>query len=77
MAKPYAYGFDIPTLRLLHNYLTNKKQRVKIYRTFSSWEGISFGVPQGSISGQLLLNMHFYVIYFFSKTILIMLAKND
>ena len=36
IAKLHAYGFDIPALRLLHNYLTNRKQRVKIDRTFSS-----------------------------------------
>ena len=36
IAKLHAYGFDIPALRLLHNYLTIRKQRVKIDRTFSS-----------------------------------------
>ena len=34
--KLHAYGFDIPALRLLHNYLTKRKQRFKIHRTFSS-----------------------------------------
>ena len=48
IVKLYAHGFDIPTLRLLHNYLTNRKQRVKIDSTFSSWEEILFGIPQCS-----------------------------
>ena len=34
--KLHAYGFDIPALRLLHNYLTKRKQCFKIHRTFSS-----------------------------------------
>ena len=38
IAKLHAYGFDILALRLLHNYLTNRNQRVKIDSTFSSWE---------------------------------------
>ena len=36
IAKLHAYGFDIPALRLLHNYLTNRNQRAKIDSTFSS-----------------------------------------
>ena len=55
--KLHAHGFDIPTLRLLHNYLTNRKQRVKIDSTFSSWEEILFGIPQCSILRPLLFNI--------------------
>ena len=65
IAKLQAYGLDIPALRLLHNYLSNKKQGVEIDRTFSSWEEILFDVPQDSILVLLLFN-NFYVIYFFS-----------
>ena len=36
IAKLHAYGFDIPALRLLHNYLTNRNQPAKIDSTFSS-----------------------------------------
>ena len=34
--KLHAYGLDIQAVRLLHNYPTNRKQRVKIDSTFSS-----------------------------------------
>ena len=60
IAKLQAYGFDIPALKLLHNYLTNRKHRVKIDPTFSSWEEILFGEPnatKGSTLEPLLFNI--------------------
>ena len=50
---------------MLHNYLTNRKQRVKIDRTFSSWEEILFGVPQDPILGSLLFNIFLYGLFLF------------
>ena len=47
----------IPSLKLLHSYLTKRKERVKLNDTYSSWSEILFGVPQGSILGPLLFNM--------------------
>ena len=54
LAKLHAYGFSIVALRLIHGYLTNTQQRTKINMSFSSWEKIVFGVPQGSMLGPLL-----------------------
>ena len=57
IAKLNAYGFSIAALRLVQNYLSNRKQRTKINSDFRSWEEILFGVPQGSILGPLLFNI--------------------
>ena len=57
IAKLNAYGFSLPALRLVHSYLSNRKQRTKITNAYSSWEEILFGVPQGSILGPILFNM--------------------
>ena len=59
LAKLHAYGFSISALRLIYSYLANRKRRTKINMSYSSWEEIFFGVPQGSILGPF-----FFVICF-------------
>ena len=57
IAKLNAYGFSLPALKLVHSYLSNRKQRTKIKGEYSLWEEILFGVPQGSILGPILFNI--------------------
>ena len=48
-AKPDASGFSKSSLKLIHRYLSNRKQRVKINEKYSSWSELLFVVPQGAI----------------------------
>ena len=57
MAKLKAYGFENNALKLVYSYLTNRKQRVKVGSSNSSFQNISIGFPQGSVLGPLLFNI--------------------
>ena len=64
IAKLNAYGFTLPVLKLIHNYLSNRKQRVRVNDSNSLWQDILFGVPQGLILGTLLFNIFLADLYF-------------
>ena len=57
ITKLHANAVDIPSLKLLHPYLTKRKQRLKSNGMYSSWSEIIFVVPQGSILGLLLFKI--------------------
>ena len=56
-AKLNAYSFSYPALRLIHDYLSNRKQRIKIEKTYITWMKIVFGVTQGSVLRLVLFNI--------------------
>ena len=65
IAKFEAYGFSKSGFSLLLYYLISRKQRVKIGSSYSIWNEIKRGVPQGSILGPLLFNAFTNDIFIF------------
>ena len=57
IAKLHSYGISLASLKLLTDYLTNRKQRTKVETSYSSWEDITHRVPQESILEPLLFNI--------------------
>ena len=51
-------------LRLIQNYLTNRKLRTKNNLAYSSWEEALFGVPDCSILGPLLFKIFLCELFF-------------
>ena len=56
--KLHSYGVPVILMHWLTNYLSNRKQRVLLNGSSSTWLPIKSGVPQGSVLGPLL-----FIIY--------------
>ena len=67
LAKLHVYGFDKKSLLLIKNYLSNRWHRTRINMSFSSWEELLSGVPQGSVLRPLLFNIYFNDLFFVLK----------
>ena len=65
IAKLDAYGFDKSSLKLIHSYLSNRKQKLKINVKYNSWSEILFGATQGDIIGPLLFNIFICNMFYF------------
>ena len=55
--KLQGYSFDKKSLSFIESYFTNGKQRTKIGDSFSKYQRIITGVPQGSIWVPLFFNI--------------------
>ena len=60
------YRFSLNTLRLVHSYLTNRKQRTKINTKYKSWEDIVRSTSR-SIPGPLLFNIFLCDLFFITN----------
>ena len=52
--KLESLGISGSLLKWLENFLTNRRQRVVLNRTFSDWKSVSSGIPQGRVLGPVL-----------------------
>ena len=76
-AKLNAYSFNLPALRLIHDYLSNKKQGIKIEDNYTTWMGIVFGITQGSILKPLLFNVFLVGLFFIISNVNITSYADD
>ena len=64
IAKLHAYGFNRDSLKLIHDYLSNRWQKTEINKRVSSWEELVQGVPQGSVLGRILFNIYLSHLFY-------------
>ena len=77
IAKLEAYDFHIDASKLIHDYLSDRKQRVKVNDACSWWKDIFYSVPQGSMLDSLLSNIHLCDLFHFLEDLDIVSYADD
>ena len=63
--KLEASGFSYEALKVMYNYLTDRKHRTKVNDSFRDFIDLLLCVLQGSILGHLLFNIYICSLFFF------------
>ena len=69
IAKVHAYGFDKTSTEYIKDYLSHRKLKMKINKTFSNWTNILHGVRQDSILGLLMFTVFLHDLFLFKPDI--------
>ena len=67
IAKLHAYGLSDVACETMFDNLQDRKQRVKISNSRSSWKQLTYGVPQSFILGPFLFNVFMNNLFIFMK----------
>ena len=77
IAKLIAYGFDIKSAKLIQQYLSNRKQRIKVGNAYSSRKEIFYGIPQESTFGPLISNIFLCELFYFLEGVAVASYADD
>ena len=64
-------------MKLIQQYLSNRKQRVKVGNAYSSWKEIFYGIPQGSILDPLICNIFLCELFYFLEGVAVASYADD
>ena len=53
------------SVKLIQQYLSNRKQRVKVGNAYSSWKESFYGIPPGSILGPFIFSIFLCDLFYF------------
>ena len=70
IVKLEAYGFNIDPLKVIHDYLSNRKQKFKANDdAYSLWKYIFYGATQESILDPLLISIDLCDLFYFLEVL--------